>query len=445
MSFLLILEVVIAFGFMIAIHEWGHFIACRILGIRVERFALGFGPTLWAKKWGDTEYALQAIPLGGYCRPAGGDLSGESPEKMYEKPPAPGEFLFASWWKRVLVFLAGPTMNYLSAVAIVVLLLVVGDKIPVEKPVLGFIPPGSLAEASGLQKGDLLLKVNGKDMQNLYTDFNVNDELIRKGVPLLVRRGEQQLTLQLKGDLRAPGSTLGISPYTAPILGDVHFMTPARKAGLRPGDEILTLNGEKILEWTQLAHLIRTVPTEELKLEIKRNDQVYPVTVKRIFNGTNKAIGISPLRSNEFVVKKLSIWKAVPTAFQSTGAISLMFLDGIWKLVTLQMSLKDNIAGPITIMRTMYQTATQSWMDLMNAVAMISLILCIMNLLPIPVVDGGQVILCIVEGLKRRPVSVKFQIMYQQAGFFFVVALMALAIFNDIWSLVAETFKSQIP
>ena len=445
MSLLLIIEVVLAFGFMIFIHEWGHFIACRLFGVRVERFALGFGPKLWARTWGGTEYAILAVPLGGYCRPAGGDLSGESPEKMYENPPKPGEFLWASWWKRILIFVAGPTMNYASAVAIIALLMVVGEKIPVEKPILGFIPPGSLAAKAGLLKGDHLLAVKGKPVTNLFTDFDVNRADIEKGVTLGVNRAGKRLDILLQGDMKEKGALLGIYGESAPILGDVHLMTPARKAGLRPGDEVLTIDGRKVGDWMELAHLIRTLPADELKLEVKRGGQVYPVTVKRIYNGTNKAIGISPTENTEFTLRKTPLLQAVPEALRRSTAFTALFLGSLWKLATLEMSLKDNIAGPVTILRTMYQKAAQSWVEFLNTVAMISLILCLMNLLPIPVVDGGQVILCAMEGIRRRPMSVKFQLVYQQAGLFFVVALMALAFYNDIASLVQEMFKSQIP
>ncbi len=444
MSFLLLAEVVLAFGFMIFVHELGHFIACRIFGVRVERFALGFGPKIWARKWGDTEFALLSIPLGGYCRPAGGDLSGESPEKMYENAPKPGEFLFASWWKRIGIFLAGPLMNYLSAVAILVLLLVAGERIPVEKPVLGFVPPGSLADQAGLRKGDILLELRGNPIRNLNTDFDVKMEEIRAGVALTVERAGNRVPLTLKGDLKEAGAVLGIYGTAPPILGDVHFMTPARKAGLRPGDEVLTLNGKKVSDWMELAFSIRTSTTEEVVLEVKRKDKVYPVTVKRIFNGSNMAIGISPPESGEYDVKSTPFLKAVPEAFGRSVAFSSMFLGALWKLFTLQMSLKDNIAGPVTILRTMYQRAARSWVEFMNTVAMISLILCLMNLLPIPVVDGGQIVLCLLEGIKRGPMSVKFQLVYQQVGMVFIFALMGLAVFNDVWSWVQETFRSQI-
>src|ERR1035441_9413971 len=167
MNILHILEVILAFGFMIFIHEGGHFMACRLFGVDVDEFALGFGNTLVSRKWGKTLYSIRAFPLGGFCKPRGGDLSGQTAEEMYAKPPEPGEFLYASWWKRVVIFLAGPGMNFLSAIVIVFLLFVVlGEPVSTEKPLLGFVPPGSLAEKAGLQRGDRILKVDGKETQS---------------------------------------------------------------------------------------------------------------------------------------------------------------------------------------------------------------------------------------------------------------------------------------
>lgn len=444
MSLILVAEVVLAFGFMIFIHELGHFIACRLFGVRVERFALGFGPALWKRQWGETEFALLSIPLGGYCRPAGGDLSGESPEKMYEKPPQPGEFLWAAWWKRIGIFLAGPLMNYLSAVAILAILLVVGERIPVEKPVLGFVPPGSLAAQAGLQKGDVLAEWNGKPLRNLNTDFNLKPEDLRAGVPLVVDRGGRRFPVTIMGDPSAKDFVLGLYGAAPAVLGDVHFMTPARKAGLKPGDEVLTINGKSVGDWMELAWSIRKAETPEVTLTVRRGDKTHTVVVNRIFNGSNMAIGISPLEGKEYDVERTSVLRAVPEAFRRSVAFSSLFLGALWKLSTLQMSLKDNIAGPVTILRTMYQKASQSWIEFLNTVAMISLILCLMNLLPIPVVDGGQIILCLMEGVKRSPMSIRFQLAYQQVGMVFIFALMGLAVFNDVWGWIQETFRSQI-
>jgi regulator of sigma E protease len=441
MNFWLAFEVIFAFGFMIAIHEFGHFLACRFFGIRVERFAIGFGPTLWSKKIGDTEYALQSVPLGGYCKPAGGDLSGESAEKMYEKPAEPGEFLWVSWWKRALVFLAGPTMNYLSAVVLIAAALMIGDRIPVENPILGYVPPKSLAASCGLKADDTIEKVDGKavtafsDLEPLYDKFSTEKD---STALLMVHRGDKSFPVTFSGRLEKVNPSLGLFPKTPPVIGSVALMTPARKAGVEEGDKVLSVNGTSVSEWHELAFLIRGANTDAVTLQLERKGQMFPVSLLRVDNGLYKAIGISPTDSGHYEFKRLGFVDAWQASFRVTINMSGSFITSLGKLVTGRISLKDNIAGPVTIVRTMYQKATQGGVEFMNTVAFISLILCLMNLLPIPVVDGGQIVLCGLEGIRRKPMSIKFQLTYQQIGFFFVVALMVLAVFNDCWGLIME-------
>lgn len=441
MNLWLAFEVMLAFGFMIAIHEWGHFLACRLFGIRVERFAIGFGPALWTKKIGDTEYAILSVPLGGYCKPAGGDLSGESADKMYEKPAEPGEFLFASWWKRALVFLAGPTMNYLSAVVLITAVLMLGDKIPVDDPVLGFVPPSSLAEKAGLRPDDVVLQANGRsvthfdDLEGLYDVFSTDKDA---SAVLTVRRGNKTFPVTVTGRLDKTAVSLGITPRTPPVIGNVALMTPARKAGVLEGDRILAVNGQPVSEWHQAAFFIRGASTDAVTLQLERKGKSFPVSLVRVDNGIYKAIGISPVDSGQYEFKRLGPVEAAKASVRATYNMTSTFLMSLGKLVTGRISLKDNIAGPVTIVRTMYQKATQGGVEFLNTVAFISLILCLMNLLPIPVVDGGQIVLCALEGARRKPMSIKFQMTYQQVGFFFVVALMVLAVFNDFWGLIME-------
>ncbi|HVM33566.1 MAG TPA: RIP metalloprotease RseP [bacterium] len=444
-----VVEVLLAFSFMIAIHEWGHFIVMRLSGVRVERFAIGFGPTLFAKKWGDTEYALLAIPLGGYCKPAGGDLSDTSTEKMYERAPEPGEFLYAAWWKRVLIALAGPAMNYLSAFLLMFVILMAGEQIPVESPVLGFVPPGSFAAQAGVKKNDVLLSIDGQDVKNLYTDedtiYNDLSKNPSQAVTLALARGQKTLTVLVSGDLKKPGADLGLNSLTEPVIGTVPLGTPARKAGLLPGDRVLSINGRKVSDWNEVAYRIHTAPSDDVSLLVSRGGQSYPVTLTRIYNGLYKAIGIAPVDPTTFTIKRLGPAEAFTTSASRIGAMTALYLDSLGKLFTGKISLKDNLSGPVSIMRTMYQKAAQGWIEFLSMVCFISLVLGVMNLLPIPVLDGGQIVIFLVEGIKRGPVPVRWQTLYQNVGFVFIVALMALAVFNDVWGLILEKFHSQIP
>ncbi len=449
MNIWLVLEVILAFTLIIAIHEWGHFIACRIFGVRVERFAIGMGPVLWAKKWGDTEYAFCAFPIGGYCKPAGGDLSVESADKMYEKPPVPGEFLYASWWKRVVIFLAGPGMNYVLAFFVMFFILVVGEQIPVEKPQLGFVPPGSLAAQAGLKKNDTLLKINGQDVKNLFTDEDTIYEGLTKdpnqGVALTVQRKAKIFNVMIKGDLKKDGVDLGIYSIAPAMVGSVPPSTPASLAGLKGGDMILSVNGKAVSDWAELAYSIRSSVSDEIDLQVSRDGKTYPVKINRVYNGMNKAIGIAAPEPTEFEVKKMGPVEALSTAATRTEEFTTLYLGSLGKLVTGKFSLKDSVGGPITIMRVMYQKASQNWIEFLSTVAFISLVLGLMNLLPIPVVDGGQIVLCVIEGIKRGPVSLRWQNLFQTVGFVFIVAVMVLVVSNDVWRLFLEKFHSQIP
>jgi regulator of sigma E protease len=444
-----LLEVVLAFSFMIAIHEYGHFMVCRLFGVEVDEFAIGFGPTLASRKWGKTLYSLRTLPLGGFCKPKGGDLSGETAEKMYEKPAEPGEFLYAAWWKRVFIFLAGPGMNFISAFVICFLFFwIVGDKAPMEKPYLGFVPPHSAAHEAGLQKGDHLLKVDGEPYLNLYrADEAILEKLDKnpnQGVVLTLERNGKNFESTLKGDLKNPDFNLGIGESLSTILGDVPFSSPARKAGLMAGDVVLSVNGQKVSEWAELTYIIHSSTTDEIKLLVSRGGKTYPVSVTKVYNGMGKFIGISPPEEREFDPKKMSMTEAFTAASNKITNIVLLNGRGLWEMITGKVSLKDNIGGPVTIMRFMYQSATMGLAQFVNIVAYISLILCIMNLLPIPVVDGGQIVLCLIEGIKRKAVPVKIQMVYQQLGFIFVVGLMLFAVAMDFWNLYLEKFHNQI-
>lgn len=463
MNIVHVIEVVLAFGFMIFIHEGGHFMACRLFGVDVDEFALGFGNILVSRKWGKTLYSIRAFPLGGFCKPKGGDLSGSSAEEMYAKAPEPGEFLFASWWKRVVIFLAGPGMNFVSALLIVVALtLVIGEEVPIEKPILGFVPPGSVAAQAGLRKNDRLLTVDGKAVTNmetaddLYPDYGKSvtltyDRKGKTGTAVMTRPSKPLSEWALSGNffLRllagmgfgpdAPAEQeWGISDLAPPIIGTAALGNPARDAGIRDNDEVVSVNGQKVGDWAELAYLLRTAKSDPIKIEIRREGQLHTVSVSRIYNGSFKAIGIVRQMSQDMEIRKVSAVTAFSDAFNFSVNKTSEMLGGIWKMITGKISVKDNIGGPVTIMRMMYRQASQKLEDFFTLVSVISLMLFIMNLLPIPVVDGGQIVLCVIEGIKRHPVSVKLQLMYQQVGFFLIIALMALAVFNDFKNLFLE-------
>ncbi len=462
MNILNVVEVVFVFSFMIFIHESGHFLASRFFGVEVEEFALGFGPTLFSRKWGKTLYAIRCVPLGGFCKMQGGDLSDQSVESIYSKPAAQGDYLFASWWKRVIILLAGPGMNFVSALVLIALLFIVkGEPLEVIQPVLGFVPPGSLAEKAGLQEKDLLLTVNGKEIKNLneaevFPDFGKSSVFTykrgEKVYTATITRPEKPLSewaasnngflkfLSSMGFGPAPQdeTDLGISDFREPEIGQAVLGTPARNAGIQEGDLVTQVNGEKITDWSQLAYVIRNSKTDTLQIEFLRDKKPHTVTIQRIFNGSYKAIGISAVESKEVQMNKVSVLAAFGDSAKFNVDLSKKLLDGILKLVTGKISLKDNVSGPVTIMRLMYQQASQGWEDLINGVAVISLMLFLMNLLPIPVVDGGQIVLCVIEGIKRSPVSVKIQMFYQQVGFVLVLCLMVLAVFNDFKNIFLE-------
>ncbi|HUO57367.1 MAG TPA: RIP metalloprotease RseP [bacterium] len=460
-----ILEVVLAFVFMITIHEYGHYLAMRWSGVEVTEFAIGFGPTLLSRKWKNTTWAIRAIPLGGFCLPQGGDLSGKSAEEMAAVAPVPGDFLYASWWKRVIIAFAGPLMNFVSAVVLLFLLFSIkGEIIPYEKPYVGFVPPGSLAEKAGLKTGDHLLKVNGKDITNLA--LALDDLMPDYGQSSLVtvERGGKTFETNI---VRAPKvlnsweasnnwflvtlnsigigpdpvdeASLGIMEAVPPVIGMAALGQPARNAGLREGDTITAINGQKLDDWGMVTYLIRNTKNDPIHIEFLRDGKTHSLDVKRVYNGSFKAVGIGPVESKNSETKKLSLLEAGGDSVQSAVRFCKMYMAGFMKIVVGKVSLRESVAGPVTIVRMMYKQASQGLEEFVNVVVMISLILFLSNLIiPISLLDGGQILLFLVEGIKRKPVSIKAQIIYQNTGVVLIVCLVILVFFNDFKSLFLE-------
>ena len=443
---------IVAIGVLVAVHEFGHYWVARRLGIRVLRFSIGFGKPLWQRTAGKdaVEYVIAAIPLGGYVKlldEREGNVAAEDLPRAFKRQPV---------WKRLAVLLAGPLFNLIFAVFLYWILFVAG--VPALRPLVGEITPDSIASRAGLQYEDQIIGVAGKPTETLeQATLGILEDLTDDGTIRMRVRGvdgaERDVSL-VAGDrsreLTQPAALLpGLGfdiwqPRVAAIVATVMPDSAAARAGLKPGDEILKFDGQPIADFGQLKKLAQPSPGREVSLEIRRDGSVseLPIKIGEDTSGSRPIglIGITPenkplptgrVASDLFTVQKYGVVAAVGEAAVKTWDTSLFTLRIVGRIVTGNVSLKA-ISGPISIAETTGFAARQGWRIFLSTLALISISLGVLNLLPIPILDGGQIVYQLAELVKGRPVSERAQLLGQQIGIAMLILMMTLAFYNDI-------------
>lgn len=438
-----------AIGILVSVHEYGHFWVARKLGIRVLRFAIGFGKPLWKRvsKKDGVEYVVGSIPLGGYVKMLDEREGNVAPEA------APFSYNRAPVWKRILTLLAGPFANLIFAVLVYWGLLMVG--IPSLKPVVGEVIPDSIAARAGLHSDDLITAVQGKPQTTregvslaLFANV-VEPQLYLKARSAQGKGDERELTLNLgenRRSLTEPESMmqgLGFefwTPRLPAIIEAVAEGGAAAQAGLRAGDEILAIDGRPVADVTVVSKLINPLMNRMVNIRIKRDDRELelPVTVAEQTSEGRSVGRIGVQLHSSYVIpdemralQKFGPAAALERGLQQTWDTSALSLKMMWKMLAGQVSTK-NLSGPISIAEYTGVAARQGLMAFMNWLALISISIGIFNLLPIPMLDGGQVIYQLVELLKGSPVSERIQLISQQIGVAMLLMLLSLTLYNDI-------------
>ena len=444
---------IVAIGVLVAVHEFGHFWVARRLGIRVLRFSIGFGKPLWRKVAGEpdpVEYVIAAIPLGGYVKlldeREGNVLPHEAPRAFNRQPV----------WKRIAVLLAGPAFNLAFAVVLYWVLFTAG--VPALRPIVGDVEPGSIAATAGLRYEDRIVAVAGKPVETLegatlgiledLTDDGTIELLVRvadgaeRRVDLVAAERARSLT---QPDALLPG--LGFDIWRPRMPAAIGVLLPGgagEEAGLKVGDAIVAVDGAAIDDFSQFKRHVEPRPGQQIVLQVRRGEQTLDVPVKvreEVVAGKSVGrIGIgppdTPLDSaielkDMLTVQKYGIVAAAGQAAAKTWDTSLFTLRIVGRIVTGNVSLKA-ISGPISIAETTGFAARQGWRIFLSTLALISISLGVLNLLPIPILDGGQVVYQLAELVKGRPVSERAQLLGQQIGVAMLILMMSLAFYNDI-------------
>ncbi|HKR34610.1 MAG TPA: RIP metalloprotease RseP [Steroidobacteraceae bacterium] len=443
---------IVAIGVLVAVHEFGHFWVARRLGIRVLRFSIGFGKPLYRRVLGadQVEFVIAAVPLGGYVK-----LLDEREGNVAERD-LPRAFNRQPVWKRIATLLAGPAFNLIFAVALYWVLFTAG--VPAVKPIIGEITPDSIAARAGLRYEDQILQIGGQTTPTLeaatlailedLTDDGTIDMVVRgvdgaeRNVSLVAGERSRSLT---QPEALLPGLGFEIwRPRFKAIIGQVNKGTAGERAGLRIGDEILAIDGQPIEHFQQLVNRVKPNPGRTVTLEVRRDGAVrdVPVTIGEDTQAGRKVglIGIAPkdqrIPTGRTVEDMLTLQKygavaAVGEAAAKTWDTSVFTLRIVGRIITGDVSLQA-ISGPISIAETTGFAARQGWRTFLSTLALISISLGVLNLLPIPILDGGQVVYQLAELVKGRPVSERAQLLGQQIGIAMLILMMTLAFYNDI-------------
>ncbi|MDY6956436.1 MAG: RIP metalloprotease RseP [Pseudomonadota bacterium] len=446
-----LLAFIVALALLIAIHEWGHFWVARRLGVKVLRFSIGFGRPLWRRTGRDgTEYRVAMIPLGGYVKMLD---EREGPVVPSERQHA---FNRQSVSVRAAIVSAGPIANLLLAIALYWLVLCLG--VPGMRSLIDTPAPNTPAAVAGLEGGDEILRVNDASTPT-WEQLGlrvVQAALDDVPLELQVRRADgAEQTLILDADwsnaLDDPArinQDLGLAPYQPPLpaqLGALQSDGPAASAGLAPGDRILAMDGRPVADWEDWVKQVRARPNEAVEIEISRGDETRRLTL-RIGSRQRDGIRIGYVGASPHVPQQLqeslraeyryAPIAALPVAVQRTWQMSVMTVRMLARMATGQLGL-DNLSGPINIAQYAGYSAQIGLVSYLGFLAVISISLGVLNLLPIPILDGGHLAFYLMEGIRGKPLSERVQHWGQQIGIIALVLMMGLAFYNDLVRLFA--------
>jgi regulator of sigma E protease len=413
-------------GVLVFVHELGHFLVAKWLRVRVLSFSIGMGPRVFGFRRGDTDYRISLLPLGGYVRMAGDTTEGE------DRTGAADEFLEKAWWARALISVAGPAANFVFALFVYIGLYLGGITTTDYAAHVGTVKAGSAAERVGLRGGDVFESWDGRPAATMAKlsdalDKTAGEKEQSAPIALTVKRDGAEQTLQVpRGEALQVAE--GIEWGTDTEIGKVLIGLPAYAAGLRDGDRVLTVDGKSVTTWNELARALRAKPDAPVTLEASRDGQPFTVQVRTTPEGY---VGISPPELMTYH-QTFPPLRAVGLGFQQTFATVGQIYAGLWSLVANPARLGESVAGPIAISQVAQQTAASGAHDLIRFGAFISLALMAMNLLPIPILDGGHILFSLIEGVRRRPLSDRTQLAFQRVGLFLLVSLVVFSFYNDL-------------
>jgi regulator of sigma E protease len=421
-----ILAFLFVLGIVVFVHELGHFLAARRIGVRVITFSLGFGPKLFSFKRGDTEYAVSAIPLGGYVK-----MAGEQPDD--ERSGANDEFLSKSKWQRFQVLIAGPLMNVVLAVVVLAGVLYQGADVPLYEdaaPVVGQVAPDSPAAKAGIQVGDRIISIDGHDTPTWDDVFIYIVPKANREVAVTVDRGGRMVEARLTPDAvsKYEIGEIGVLPTTRLQLNVISPDGPAARAGLRLRDVIVAVDGNTDVQPESLTKYINAASGRPVAFTILRDGREETIHVTP--EGTPGLVGIGWSRYETRVVQP-GFFEAIGMSVERNWEGSKMIVTTLAGLFTRETPVRQ-LMGPVAIGEMSGTMAQLGWLALFNFMAMISLNLGLINLMPIPVLDGGHIAILGLEGLARRDFSLKVKEKILMAGFALILMLMVTVIYNDL-------------
>jgi len=445
---LTIFSLVVVLGVLIAVHEFGHFIVAKAVGIQVLRFSLGFGRPVISWRRGETEYWISWIPLGGYVKMAGLEDEGMAGELEGGKAAVPSDparaFDQKPLWARMAVILAGVTMNLVLAFAIYTALTAVAGApryamTPVDSVEAARLPPGTEALAT-LTRGDSITEVNGDSLKSWedLEEWLLHGKHGKTELRLHVAKRAEPLVIHLPADTTLRHQLVGaVYPLFPARIGPVALGKPAYRGGLKGGDVILKVNGDTIYSWAEMSRRIRQSPGRELALTVLRGDSVLNLKVVPETNDSGgRKSGIIWAYANRPMVRvPVGIGTALAMGAQQTVLQVAGVVVNVKRLVTGQTSARD-LGGVISIAQMSGQAVRLGLDWFLNFLAFFSVSLAVLNLLPIPVLDGGHAMFLIAEGIRRRPLSPQLRLRLTQFGMLVVLAIMVVAIGNDVLRLL---------
>jgi regulator of sigma E protease len=440
---------IVAIFILVTAHEFGHFITARIFGMRVDRFFIGFdffGIKLWQKKIGETEYGIGAFPIGGYVKIAG--MIDESLDTNYvNTTPQPWEFRAKPVWQRLVVLAGGVVMNLVLAMIVFTSITAIfgESRTPISAP--AFVEHGSVFESMGVRTGDRLLSVNGHRLE--YWEEAIDPErLASKGLQYTIQHNGEILTVNAPPDfLRRINErqSFGIRPIMPPIVDQVLAGDPAAAAGVKPGVLITSIDGKPISDWTEMVGLVSKSAGKKLTINwlylpaapagpvtadiIRREGK--PFTSIVVPNSAGK-IGISLKQTVATNRRQLGAAESITSGFGQTWKTTVMTVQGFGKIFSGQEDFRKSVGGPIKIARLANQSAEQGPISFLYFVAVLSISLAVINILPIPALDGGQFMLNAIEGVMGREIPFEVKMRIQQVGMAILLTIFAYFMINDL-------------